>query len=87
MQKINSLIEIVKDQKNGIAKGIYSACSANEYVIEAVIERALVEKDYALIEATANQVNQFGGYTGMRPIDFKNFVLSITKKRGFPRKN
>lgn len=84
MQKSNLLIEIVKSQKSGVAKGIYSACSSNEYVIEAVIERALLEGNYALIEATANQVNQFGGYTGMKPKDFKNFVLSIAKEKGFP---
>lgn len=83
MQKSNFLIEIVKSQKNGVAKGIYSACSANEYVIEAVIERAILEKNYALIESTANQVNQFGGYTGMKPKDFKKFVLSIATKKGF----
>lgn len=84
MQKTNPLKELVKFQKNGVAKGIYSACSANEYVIEAVLERALLEKNYALIEATANQVNQFGGYTGMKPQDFKNFVLSIAKRKDFP---
>lgn len=84
MGNVNPLMEIVKKQKEGIAKGIYSACSANEYVIEAVLERALVDGEYALIEATANQVNQFGGYTGMRPRDFKKFVNSIAEKVGFP---
>jgi len=84
MSNVNPLIEIVKSQKKGIAKGIYSACSANEYVIEAVLERALLNGDFALIEATANQVNQFGGYTGMKPEDFKKFVYSIAEKIKFP---
>ncbi|MFL0268853.1 class II D-tagatose-bisphosphate aldolase non-catalytic subunit [Candidatus Clostridium radicumherbarum] len=84
MSNVNPLIEIVKSQKKGIKKGIYSACSANEYVIEAVLERALSNGDYALIEATANQVNQFGGYTGMKPKDFKEFVYSIAEKVKFP---
>lgn len=78
------LISIVEKQKNGIARGIYSACTANEYVIEAVLERALKDKEYALIEATANQVNQFGGYTGMTPKDFVEFVISIAKRVNFP---
>ena len=55
------LKEIVKAQKQGISKGIYSTCSANEFVIEAAMEKALVENDYVLIEATVNQINQFGG--------------------------
>ena len=37
MDNLHPLIYILKSQKNGIAKGIYSACSANGYVIEAVL--------------------------------------------------
>ena len=77
------LKQIVKQQKSGIACGCYSACTANEYVIEAVLEAA--GGDYAVIEATANQVNQFGGYTGMLPADFRDFVFGIADKIGFPR--
>lgn len=36
-----------------------------------------------VIEATCNQVNQFGGYTGMQPLDFVNFVTSIANESGF----
>lgn len=78
------LKNIVESQKKGIPVGIYSACSANELVIEAVMERALKKNDFVLIEATANQVNQYGGYTGMRPDDFRDFVFSIAKKVNFP---
>lgn len=78
------LLEMVECQKKGIARGIYSACTASDYVIEAVFERALKDNEYALIEATANQVNQFGGYTGMRPKDYMKFVHSIAEKAGFP---
>ena len=35
-----------------------------------------------LIEATANQVNQFGGYTGLRPSGFPKFVEKIARKVG-----
>jgi D-tagatose-1,6-bisphosphate aldolase subunit GatZ/KbaZ len=34
---------------------------------------------------TANQVDQRGGYTGMRPVDFAGFVLRIAERLGFPR--
>jgi len=79
------LKELVQMQKSGTPKGIYSACSANEYVIEACFERAMVDNDYVLIEATANQVNQFGGYTGMLPVDFREFVYGIAEKVNFPK--
>lgn len=80
----NPILEIVEFQKKGISKGIYSACTANGYVIEAILERGLKDNLEVLIEATANQVNQFGGYTGMQPKDYMDFVLEITKKVGFP---
>lgn len=84
MAVLHPLKELVSKQKQGIPVGIYSACSANEYVIEAAMERALKSGGYVLIEATANQVNQFGGYTGMKPADFKAFVADIASKIKFP---
>jgi D-tagatose-1,6-bisphosphate aldolase subunit GatZ/KbaZ len=84
MKNVHPLKEIIEKQKKGIPAGICSVCSANEYVIEAAMERALTEGTNVLIEATANQVNQFGGYTGMKPADFMEFALSIAKKTGLP---
>ena len=78
------LKKIVEAQKKGIPSGIYSACTANELAIEAVMERAARDKEYVLIESTANQVDQYGGYTGMKPEDFAEFVSSIARKVGFP---
>jgi D-tagatose-1,6-bisphosphate aldolase subunit GatZ/KbaZ len=83
--KAHPLRKMIESQKSGIPAGIYSACSANELVIEAVMERAKRDDDHILIEATANQVNQYGGYTGMRPADFRDFVFSIAKKVNFSR--
>jgi D-tagatose-1,6-bisphosphate aldolase subunit GatZ/KbaZ len=77
--------EIVKKQKMGVPVGIYSACSANDLVLEAVMERAKESDDVVLIEATANQVNQYGGYTGMLPADFRNFVYNLADKVGFSK--
>jgi D-tagatose-1,6-bisphosphate aldolase subunit GatZ/KbaZ len=39
-------------------------------VLEMTIQRVAKTGLPVLVEATANQVNQDGGYTGMRPIDF-----------------
>ena len=82
----NPLKQIVAQQKAGNPDGIYSACSANNYVIEAVLKRAKVGNHVVLIESTANQVDQFGGYTGMKPLDFKNFVYEIADRIGFDKK-
>ena len=65
--------------------GIPSFCTANELVIEACIRQAARFNDYVLIEATANQVNQYGGYTGMKPADFRDFVFEIADRNGFDR--
>jgi len=83
--KKHPLIEIIKNKKNGIPKGIFSICSSNEYVIEASMMFLKEKKSGILIESTCNQVNQFGGYTGMRPRDFVNFIISIAERVKFPR--
>ncbi len=38
----------------------------------------------ALIESTVNQVNQFGGYTGLTPKDWGDFVGRVGAESGFP---
>ena len=43
--------------------------------------------DSLLIEATCNQVNQFGGYTGMSPLDFVRYVRETSQKNQFPWEN
>ena len=79
----NSLFRIVEAQKSGKALGIYSACSANPFVLEAVLRRGKRDNSIVLIESTANQCDQFGGYTGMTPLDFRNKVCEIAEKVGF----
>ncbi len=69
---------------NGRLAGIYSVCSAHPLVIEAALLQAAEDGTELLIEATCNQVNQFGGYTGMGPADFVVFVQSIALRVGFP---
>ncbi len=81
----NALQKIVDIQKSGKAVGIYSACSANPFVIEAVLKKGKEDNSCVLIESTANQCDQFGGYTGMKPVDFKNFVHSIADEIGFDK--
>lgn len=64
--------------------GVTSVCSANPFVIEAALAHAAGDERAVLIEATSNQVDQFGGYTGMRPADFRTYVEKIAQEVGFP---
>lgn len=81
---MNSILDIVKAHKAGESVGIYSVCSAHPVVIEAALRRARTDGNVALIEATSNQVNQDGGYTGMRADDFRDFVYRIAEEVDFP---
>lgn len=78
-------MQIMMDRRrNGENIGIPSYCTANELVIEEILKRAKETGIPALLEATANQVNQFGGYTGMKPADYYWFVLDLAQKVGCP---
>ena len=60
--------------------GMTSVCSAHPLVIEAALDLARERGMAVLIEATCNQVNQDGGYTGMTPAEFRRFVENIATK-------
>jgi D-tagatose-bisphosphate aldolase class II non-catalytic subunit len=66
---------------NGRA-GITSVCTAHPTVIEAALSLGIRTGRRVLIEATCNQVNQEGGYTGMTPADFRRFVEAIASRVG-----
>lgn len=71
------LREIVKRNRAGEAVALTAVCSAHPDVLAAALLLARDMGKVLLIEATSNQVNQFGGYTGMTPADF------IAHVRGF----
>ncbi|MGX9145695.1 D-tagatose-bisphosphate aldolase, class II, non-catalytic subunit [Mesorhizobium sp. 128a] len=80
---INSLAGLASARANGSPYGVTSICSAHPLVIQTAIRRAVSDEQASLlIEATCNQVNQFGGYTGMTPDLFVAFVLEIAGKEG-----
>lgn len=68
---------LIARHKAGEHIGICSVCSAHPLVIEAALAFDRNSTRKVLIEATSNQVNQFGGYTGMTPADFREFVLRL----------
>ncbi|MEV7323043.1 D-tagatose-bisphosphate aldolase, class II, non-catalytic subunit [Streptomyces sp. NPDC093970] len=80
----NPLDEVVRRQKAGEPHGITSVCSAHPLVIEAAVRQALASGGTVLAEATSNQVDQYGGYTGMRPEDFRELVHGIATEYGLP---
>lgn len=74
------LLELIHEKKGGIP----SYCTASPLVIEVCMRSALSSGKPVLIEATANQVNQFGGYTGMKPADFADMLYEMADKLGLP---
>ena len=82
---MKALFELFRAHKAGSGFGLCSVCSSHPLVIEAALrEAARDDAEYALIEATSNQVNQFGGYTGMTPTDFKAYVAGIAARASLP---
>ncbi|MFS8047342.1 D-tagatose-bisphosphate aldolase, class II, non-catalytic subunit [Rhizobium sp. BR 314] len=79
-----ALRKLLGDRVDSLPRGITSVCSAHPLVIEAALRRGVSEGAIVLIEATCNQVNQEGGYTGMTPRDFRQFVEDIASVVGFP---
>ena len=83
---MDAMREMLEKRRKGMKfAGIPSFCTANDLVIEACLKQAMRFEDDVLVEATANQVNQFGGYTGMKPADYRDFVYEIADNIGFPR--
>ncbi|MGA3353746.1 MAG: D-tagatose-bisphosphate aldolase, class II, non-catalytic subunit [Acidimicrobiales bacterium] len=65
--------------------GVTSVCSAHPMVVEAAMRQAAADGTTVLIEATCNQVNHEGGYTGLTPAAFRDQVHRIADQVGFPR--
>jgi D-tagatose-1,6-bisphosphate aldolase subunit GatZ/KbaZ len=77
------LPSLVSERLTGGAAGVTSVCTAHPLVIEAALLYGGRTGQRVLIEATCNQVNQDGGYTGMTPADFRGFVEAIAARVGF----
>ena len=82
---MNLLWDTIRRHKSGEPVGVYSVCSAHPTILEAAMRQAADDDAYVLIEATSNQVDQFGGYTGMRPEDFRELVYRVADACEFPR--
>ncbi|MGI9389149.1 MAG: class II D-tagatose-bisphosphate aldolase non-catalytic subunit [Boseongicola sp.] len=82
MPDISALIE---RNRAGIPTGLPCFCTANEHVLHAVMQYAASNKVPVVIEATCNQVNQDGGYTGICASDYANWIYSLANQYGVAR--
>lgn len=64
--------------------GVVSVCSAHPLVLRAALRTAKRHNTFASIESTSNQVDQYGGYTGMTPPQFVSMVNSLATEERFP---
>lgn len=71
------LRDVIARNRAGEAAAIPSVCTAHPQVLTASLRLAERLDRAVVIEATSNQVNQDGGYTGMRPADFIRFVNGL----------
>lgn len=79
------LTDLIRRNRAGEAVAIPSVCSAHPQVLAAALMRAQTLDRAVVIEATSNQVNQQGGYTGMRPAGFIAAVFELADAAGVDR--
>ncbi|MEW6703256.1 MAG: D-tagatose-bisphosphate aldolase, class II, non-catalytic subunit [Pseudomonadota bacterium] len=81
---MRAILDLIQRHKAGAPVGLYSVCSAHPVVLAAALQVGQECSTPVLVEATSNQVNQYGGYTGMRPADFRRYVAGLAREAGFP---
>ncbi|MEL6798920.1 MAG: class II D-tagatose-bisphosphate aldolase, non-catalytic subunit [Pseudomonadota bacterium] len=76
--------DLIARNRAGEPVGLPCFCTSNAHVLRAVLAFAARNGLPAVIEATCNQVNQDGGYTGMTPADFMGWLKDMAKDAGLP---
>jgi len=74
------IASLINQNRAGETVGLPCFCTANETVIRSIFHYARVHQVPAVIEATCNQVNQDGGYTGMTAANFRDWMQSLLKE-------
>jgi len=77
MTAADVLLSVVADNRRGRRRALPSWCTAHPETLAAILSAYANDDAPVLIEATCNQVNQDGGYTGMTPADFRRFVEQL----------
>ncbi len=79
---MNTLQELIARNRAGEPRGIAAWCTAHPETLSAIVSTYTHDDAPILVEATCNQVNQQGGYTGMTPGDFRRFIEEIARGQG-----
>lgn len=81
---VSPVLQIVQAHRRGAPVGLYSVCCSHPSVLRAAMRVATQYGTPLLVEATSNQVDQFGGYTGMTPVEFRDYVQRLAHEQEFP---
>ncbi|MEP2031367.1 MAG: class II D-tagatose-bisphosphate aldolase, non-catalytic subunit [Paracoccaceae bacterium] len=81
---MSTVHDLIARNRAGEAIGLPCFCTANEQVLRAVLSYAKQTGLPTVIEATCNQVNQYGGYTGMTAADFMAWLTEMAAQAGVP---
>ena len=84
MDAYDFMRDVVVSQHRGRARGIYSVCSTHPSVISATLKSTRDRGAVVILESTSNQVNQFGGYTGMTPSHYHQWIRELMQSHGVP---
>jgi D-tagatose-1,6-bisphosphate aldolase subunit GatZ/KbaZ len=84
-EQLSPIQQVIKAHRRGEAAGLYSVCCSHPTVLRSAMRVAARYDSLLLVEATSNQVDQFGGYTGMTPPQFRDYVYDLAQAAGFPR--
>lgn len=79
------MVKVENPLKQLTRTACFSVTGSDPVVLKACMKYAKREKAYFICEATVNQVNQFGGYTGMKPKDYADMLCSFADEIGFPK--
>lgn len=79
-----SLLDIVTANRAGRRAGLTSVCTASRPAIEAAAGLMARLGGLLCVESTCNQVNQEGGYTGLRPAAFAALATGAAAAAGVP---
>ena len=84
MNALEDFIAGLERNRAGQGGVAVSICSAHPLVLRAAFRSARANDTFALIESTSNQVDHYGGYTGMIPADFVAMARKLAEEEGFP---
>lgn len=78
------ILSLMERHRSGERVGICSVCCSNDHALLAAMDAAREYDSVLLIESTSNQVDQFGGYSGRTPAQFRDHVRELARQENFP---